>query len=56
MMGLSTRDIIVLGFLLILAIVPDPTDALDFFSPVLEIILMAVYWFVSKRKILSKGD
>lgn len=52
-MNLGKRDIIVIAILLVLAIIPDPTDIIDFGTPILEFIVMGAYLLATKRKMLG---
>ena len=55
--GMSNRELLVYGILVALAIFPfDPTDVFDFGTPIIEVLLMGLYWLVSRRKMLGKGD
>jgi len=46
MKKLRTQDILVLLFLAAMLVLPDPSDALDGFLPILEPMAMATYYYL----------
>ena len=42
-------DWLIILIFLILSVIPDPTDAFDFGTPLLEIIMAFSYWYIRMR-------